>query len=202
MDWLCLSVRPSVFNAESQDFRIGSSVFSDFFYLNKIRKLMRPDFWKKVPTVQEGPKSPINGPEMSFYMGRGGFWQKANPFICTFLLKYYCSNGFLTFRKNHMSGKNLFSSYCRKTSRPIRRVDSLNCNISQTSGGMKFYFRMWLDILRSNKYTTSFQVGVVRYVWSCPKWCQIVIQLDLKKEWVIKLFFCTGLRSDRSWNLI
>ena len=68
---------------------------------------MRPDFWKKVPTVQEGPKSPINGPEMSFYMGRGGFWQKANPFICTFLLKYYCSNGFLTFRKNRMSGKNL-----------------------------------------------------------------------------------------------
>ena len=67
---------------------------------------------------------------------------------------------------------------------------------------MKFYFRMWLDILRSNKYTTSFQEVVVRYVWSCPKWCQIVVQLDLKKKWVIKLFFCTGLSSDRSWNLI
>ena len=65
-------------------------------------------------------------------------------------------------------------SYGAKTSRPIRMYDSLNYNISQTSWDMKLNSCI--------KFFQSFQVGVVRHAQACPKLCQIMSQLHLKKE--------------------
>ena len=76
-----------------------------------------------------------------------------------------------------------------KTFRPIRMQNFLNCNISQTNGIMKMKFCWWLDIHKSNKFTKSFQVGVIRLAWECPKWWQVSCQLLLKLRWVVKLVY-------------
>ena len=49
------------------------------FDSHKVKQVMKPDFLKKVPSGQEGPKSPRYGPKIWFLE----FKQKCNPFICT-----------------------------------------------------------------------------------------------------------------------
>ena len=70
--------------------------------------------------------------------------------------------------------------YGPKTSRPIKMQDSSNYSIWQLSWGMNLNFDIWQDIHRSNKYSWSFQVDVVKHAWTCPKLWQIVSQLYLK----------------------
>ena len=53
--------------------------------------MSKPEFWKSFPSGQEGSKNPKNGPKLRPF----GFWQKSNPFICTFLFEYESANGFL-----------------------------------------------------------------------------------------------------------
>ena len=47
----------------------------DFEWVNinwdKVRKMTKPDFWKKAPVGQEGPKCPMNDPKTRFF----GFWK-------------------------------------------------------------------------------------------------------------------------------
>ena len=50
---------------------------------------------------------------------------------------------------------------------------------------MKLNFLLWLDMLdihRKSKFIQSHQFVFVRHLWSCPKLCQIVIQLHLKNK--------------------
>ena len=56
-------VRPST----TEDLRISKAVFSDFLHevSHKVRKVTKPDFLKKSPLGQGGPKS-HNGPKMRF----------------------------------------------------------------------------------------------------------------------------------------
>ena len=46
-----------------------------------VRKVTNPVFIKTIPMGQEGPKSPKIAQKMRFL----GFWQRSNPFKCTFL---------------------------------------------------------------------------------------------------------------------
>ena len=117
---------------------------------HKAWKEAKLNLLKKVLSGLEGPKNPENEPKMRFLC----FWQKSNPFTCTFLLEYEWTNGLLTFCKSHIWEKS--GSYGPKTSRPIRMQYSLIYNISQTSYGIKFNFCKWSDIYRSNKFTQSF----------------------------------------------
>ena len=122
---------------------------------------------------------------MKKHLGKSGglknenFWPRSNPFICTFLLQYEVNIGLLTFCQNHMFGKNLFLKCGPKTSRPM--WNSSNCNISQTSWGMKLRFCKWLDIHGSSKYE-SVHVGMVRNAWPSQKWWQIVSQFYRNNE--------------------
>ena len=105
---------------------------------------------KKVPSSQEGPKSPNNGWKIRFF----GFWQKSSLFI--FFVFYLVMKVLLVFQlstKTACLGKIWFLRYGLKTSRPIRMQDSLNCNISQTSWDLNLSFCMWLDL---HKATNSF----------------------------------------------
>lgn len=93
----------------------------------------------------------------------------------------------MAFCKNCISGKK---NFCQKTSGPIRMLDSLSYNISQKSRGIKLNFFMWLDIHKNSKFTLPFQVGVFRHAWTCPNWCQMLGQLDLKNDLSHKYFLC------------
>ena len=104
--WIWLFVFSSIFffpYIRFQDRLI--SFFLIFFnkVSNKVRKVAKPDFWKKVLTGQKDPKSAWNGPKIRFL----GFLEKFDSFICTFSLECESFNGFLTFCKNHITGKNL-----------------------------------------------------------------------------------------------
>ena len=93
---------------------------------------------------------------------------------------------FYLFAKSKYLRKICFLSYGPKTSRPIRMQDSLNCNISKTSSGMKFDFCTWLNIKRSNKrshFSYIKSVSYIKWVWSgMAKLWQIVSQIYLKNE--------------------
>ena len=53
----------------------------------------------------------------------------------------------------------------------------------------------------NNKFTQSFQVGVLMHVWICPKLCQTLSQLDLKNELSYEVgFFCMWLVRN-SWKI-
>ena len=77
-----------------------------------------------------------------------------NPFsflyFFSWIWQYLWSSNFY---QNHMSGKISFLSYEKKTSRPIRIQDSLNCNISKTSWYLSLNLYMWPPIHRINKYS-------------------------------------------------
>ena len=126
---------------------------------DKTRKAAKPNFWKKkVPSSQEGPKSPKNGWKMRFF----GFWQKSSPFI--FFVFYLIMKVLLVFQRSAKTtclGKFWFLRYGLKTSRPIRMQDSLNCNISQRSWDLNLSFCMWLDL---HKATNSF--SHFKWKWS------------------------------------
>ena len=67
---------------------------------------------------------------------------------------------------------------------------SLQTSMSQEMNrGLKFNFYIWSETYRSNEFTQSFQVGVVRHDWDCSKLDQIVSQLHLKNELRYKIFF-------------
>ena len=73
----------------------------------------------------------------------------------------------------------------KRNSESIKIQDSLNYIISATSCCMNFC--MLLDIHRSNKFTQSFQEGVVRHDWVCPKLGQKVSQFHLKNDVICKV---------------
>ena len=159
--------------------------FSDFLHEvreTKWKKWRIRALEKKVWTCQKAPRSPKNGPKIRFL----GYWQKSNLFIYTFLPQYENTNGLLS-SKTTCLGKMRFLSY-PKTFRPIRMHDSLNCNISQTRWEMKVNFCTRLDVHRSNKFSRSLQVGVVRHAWACSKWWKIVNSIS-RTNWVMKLVF-------------
>ena len=58
--------------------------------------------------------------------------------------------------------------------------DFLNYSISQKIWGRKLIFCMWLDIYRSNKFTQSFQVGVVMHAQN--DWKQRVTYISEMKQ--------------------
>ena len=114
---------------------------------------------------------------------------KIQRILCIhFFLEYESTYALLAFSKK-INCLVKSGSWGPKTSKSIRMQDSLNYNISQMSWNLKFNFRMWLDIHKRNKFTQSFQVGVVRHAWGCPKLCQIVSQLHLKNELRCELCF-------------
>ena len=86
---ICSSVRPfvcpSLCSFATQDLSIGSSVFSYFFCTHL--EIHKVNFCKKALGGHKDSKSPKNGLKMRLL----GFWQKSNPFQCSFftlLLKY------------------------------------------------------------------------------------------------------------------
>ena len=48
----------------------------------------------------------------------------------------------------------------------VRMQDSLNCNISQTSRGMKLNLCVWLDIHRSKTFVKTFHLGMPKVIAS------------------------------------
>lgn len=81
----------------------------------------------------------------------------------------------------------------------ITMQDSLKYNIPQTSWSMKLKFCILLDIYRSNNFTQSFQMGLVRHPWACPELCEIMSHL--KNELSYKVF-CLWLGIDRSYKFL
>ena len=88
----------------------------------------------------------------------GEFWPKPNPFKCTFFFNMKVPMVFKLSAKSTWPGKIWLLSYGPETSRLIRMLDFVNCNISQTSRSLIFV--MWLDIHRCNKFIKLFVVGV------------------------------------------
>ena len=70
---------------------------------HKVRKVMKPSFWRKVQTGQEGPKSPKNGPKQRFL---GSDKSPIHSYVLL-LLEYESTSGPLTLCENNMPGKNL-----------------------------------------------------------------------------------------------
>ena len=80
---------------------------------------------------------PKNASKMRGYFGSGEGWQKSNLYICTFFLEFKISSDFL---QNHLFDYIL--SYGPKICITIRMHESLDCNISKPSWGMKWDFCM------------------------------------------------------------
>ena len=151
------SVCPSVCRYARQYLRSGSPVFKIFLHeVIKQGKWRSPIFGKKFQLVSH-----------------------------LYVLFYFIMKALMVFQlstKTACLGKIWFLSYGPKISRPVRIQVSLNCNISQTKWVMKVNSFTWLEIYRSNKYSWSLQVGVVRHAWTWSKWWKIVSQLYLKNN--------------------
>ena len=133
---------------------------------------------KKVPSSQEGPKSPNNGWKMRFF----GFWQKSSPFI--FFVFYLVMKVLLVFQlstKAACLGKIWFLRYVFKTSRPIRMQDSLNCNISQTSWDLNLSFCLWLTSIKQPIHSVISNESDGQ-AWACSMFRQNMSQLHFKDE--------------------
>ena len=112
------------------------------------------------------------------------FSQKSNSIICTFLLEYKSTNGFVTFWKDLMHGKKLvLQLWCKNLQ------TNQNADFSILQYEVNFLFGA--TIHRKNKFITSFQVGVVRHAQIYPKLSQIVRQFHLKNELSNKMVFLT-----------
>lgn len=75
---ICSSVRPSALNVRFQNWLV--TCLHDFRH--KLRKVGRPNFLKKVPTVQESCEIPKKWPKIELL----GVWQKSDSFVSTFLI--------------------------------------------------------------------------------------------------------------------
>ena len=120
--------------------------------------MRKPIFWKNVPMSQEIPKRPKTAPKMSFFW----FWHKSNKFIYTFVLEYESVNGYLTFSKDRISVKNLVHELWSKNLQTNQNARFFKLELLANKLRHKVKFCMWLDIRKSNKFTHSFQVGMIR----------------------------------------
>ena len=154
-------------NVSWGDVRIGSSFFSDFLRegSHKVRDLTKPDFWHFKSYV--GSAGPKKVPKMTPKMRVLRVLTK----IKSIHMYFFYLNGkvpivFWLSAKTSCPRKIFFLSHGPKIVRPIRIQYSSNYSVR---------FCIWLQTHRSNKFTQSFQVGVVRSAWACSKLCQIVI---------------------------
>ena len=114
----------------------------------KVGKVTDPELWKHFWTGREGPKRSKNDPKMSVL---GGFERKSNLFLCTiFNSVWKWEQCYIYLPKLLVCKKSSF--WVMVQSRPIRIQDSLNCNMSETSWGMKLTFCSWISIHRNNRY--------------------------------------------------
>ena len=121
-----------------------------------------------------------------------GFWQKSNQFICTILLEYESTYRFSNSLQKLHDWKKIWSCCnCQEPIRPIRMRNSLNCNISKTSWGMKFDFCLWWGIHWNQQIYPFISSGCGR---ACQKLCKIATQLYRKNVLSCKAsFFACGL---------
>ena len=147
----------------------------------KVGKVTDPELWKHFWTGREGPKRSKNDPEMSVL---GGFERKSNLFLCTiFNSVWKWEQCYIYLPKLLVCKKSSF--WVMVQSRPIRIQDSLNCNMSETSWGMKLTFCSWISTHRNNRYSRTFQIGVLRKGWACQKRWQILSGFISSISWVI-----------------
>ena len=138
--------------------------------------MKKTDFWQKVLSGQERPRSSKNTQKMKFYFFGGGL-HTSNPIICTsftrmwkcmwsstFLQKSTCPGKiwFVVHSKNFYTNENAWFMHKR-----------IIHNISR-GWGRKLNLFMWLHIHRSNKFRQSFKVSVVRHVCTCSKLCRMM----------------------------
>ena len=126
-----------------------SSVFYIFFPRkvshHKVRKVCSQFFKKTSDRLGlEGLKSP----KVRFL----GFWKNLIHLDMIFWLSTKVPMFFWLFAKTTCLQKILFLIYGPKTWKQIRLQDSLNCNISQRTWGMKLNFWIWLEVQESTKY--------------------------------------------------
>ena len=132
----------------------------------KVAKATDPELWKHFWTGREGPKRSKNDPKMS---ALGGFERKSNLFLCTiFNSVWKWEQCYIYLQKLLVCRKSSF--WVMVQSRPIRIQDSLNCKISETSWGMKLTFCSWISTHRNNRYSWTFQIGVLRHAKSGDKY--------------------------------
>ena len=130
-----------------------------------------------------------------------GFWQKSNQFICTILLEYESTYRFSNSLQKLHDWKKIWSC-CngQEPIRPIRMRNSLNCNISKTSWGMKFDFCLWWGIHWNQQIYPFISSGCGR---ACQKLCKIATQLYRKNVLSCKAnFICMWLRTLRSYRFV
>ena len=99
-----------------------------------------------------------------------------------FLTQYENENGVVFIFKSHFFVKLLVFELWSKN---FRIQDSLKCNMSKTSWGMKLTFWSWISTHKNNRYSWAFQMGVLRKEWACPKWWRIVSGFISRISWVI-----------------
>ena len=146
----------------------------------KKEKWQSPIF-EKAPSGQEGPNIRL-----------WGFWQKYNPFICTFFTWIWKYCWYLTFCNNHMSGKNM-----------VLGLWSLNHFTNQNVGFFKLQChkraQIWSWIFecgwRSKVTEVTTLFNPFQWVWSgmsghAQSYAKSWVSFIARMNWDIKFVFC------------